>query len=785
MLPVYLLRRQRKPFLASVKLTYRCNLRCLQCPYYQMEGPELDFQQALALFDRLKERGSRIAILEGGEPMLWKDGAHSIYDLVREAKKRFVRVGMTTNGTLPLDAPVDVLWVSLDGLQATHDRLRAAPVFERVIANIRASRHPRLYAHITINSQNAAEIPELVAYLAGLVRGITVQFYYPYGGKDDAFPGFRAAGGAAGAAAGAQEARPAHPEFQRRLDRAQNQPLALRRLAGGQCQSRRLAAPGLLPGRAWAGQLRPVRLLPAHRGLAGPPGQPASHPGGAADFLFIRVGKMGAKIATLWKSRLRKFSLRFNDIVPDRDLRGCPGEFNTRWGAYLSDDTYYYILPAQELLAGRGFNPSYIFGPLFPLALAGLSLAGLDVLLAARWLNAVLFGVNLMLVGFITRRLNVPAGFAWLAAALVLLSDTVAEAHGWAMSEALGITFILLSLLLALEYFLKGERRYWWLMVVATGLALLARYASLPLVGAIAVTLFIFAPGRRWVARLANAAAFGALSLAPLALYFLRNQVVSGHPFRYLNLYVVPFTQDQITWFMYHWFSLFIPGRFLRGNEIGIGLVLLVAGAGLAAGLFLRYRNKWKDVCDRRSRSGLFVLASFIILNFMMLWLARGFTELDIFNARYLVPVLVVFLMLLCAAAGLVWKAAGRVADAALVIFFGMFLVYYGVRTADFSSKVYTTGLGYSNVGWHGSQTVEYIRAHPELSEMVSTGEMGIYFWTGRKPISLAEFPNAQELKTYICQRNGAVFLMDQMPPEIYGMTQEEVDRVLAAEKGI
>ena len=50
-----------------------------------------------------------------------------------EAKRRFFSVGITTNGTLPLDVGSDVLWVSLDGLRKTHDRLRGAPVFERII----------------------------------------------------------------------------------------------------------------------------------------------------------------------------------------------------------------------------------------------------------------------------------------------------------------------------------------------------------------------------------------------------------------------------------------------------------------------------------------------------------------------------------------------------------------------------------------------------------------------------------------------------------------------------
>ena len=49
---------------------------------------------------------------------------------------------------------------------------------------------------------------------------------------------------------------------------------------------------------------------------------------------------------------------------------------NTRLGAYLSDDTYYYIYPARDLLAGKGFHPSYIFAPLFPMVLAGISLFG-------------------------------------------------------------------------------------------------------------------------------------------------------------------------------------------------------------------------------------------------------------------------------------------------------------------------------------------------------------------------------------------------------------------------
>jgi MoaA/NifB/PqqE/SkfB family radical SAM enzyme len=185
----YVLQRDN-PLLASFKLTYRCNLRCQQCPFYSLQAEELSFPQVVDILDRLYQRGNRLVVLEGGEPMMWKDGEYSIHDVVAAARKRFFSVGMTTNGTLPLDIGVDTLWVSIDGLEKTHNDLRGAPIFSKIMENISKSQHPRLFAHITINSINADEIPALIQFLQKKVRGITVQFYYPYNHKDDLFLDF-------------------------------------------------------------------------------------------------------------------------------------------------------------------------------------------------------------------------------------------------------------------------------------------------------------------------------------------------------------------------------------------------------------------------------------------------------------------------------------------------------------------------------------------------------------------------------------------------------------------
>lgn len=170
----------RRPFLCSYKLTYACNLRCIQCPFHAYPQTQQTFTEVVQTLEQLKSRGNRIVVFEGGEPFLWKDGRYLVGDIIEEARRRFLCVGMTTNGTLPLDASPDILWVSIDGIATTHDRLRGEGTFTRVIQNIKASSHPRILAHITVNAVNVREIPTVIAELNHQVKGFTLQFYYPY-----------------------------------------------------------------------------------------------------------------------------------------------------------------------------------------------------------------------------------------------------------------------------------------------------------------------------------------------------------------------------------------------------------------------------------------------------------------------------------------------------------------------------------------------------------------------------------------------------------------------------
>jgi MoaA/NifB/PqqE/SkfB family radical SAM enzyme len=139
----------------------------------------LSYKEIKELFPFLYKEGIRILILEGGEPLLWKDDNHNFNDLIKLANEYFYSVGITTNGTLPLNIPSDIIWVSIDGLKETHNKLRGKS-FDKIINNIKNSTHPKIFANITINRLNVNEIEELIRFIAPLVKGITIQFFYPY-----------------------------------------------------------------------------------------------------------------------------------------------------------------------------------------------------------------------------------------------------------------------------------------------------------------------------------------------------------------------------------------------------------------------------------------------------------------------------------------------------------------------------------------------------------------------------------------------------------------------------
>ncbi|MGE5707359.1 MAG: radical SAM protein [Bacteroidota bacterium] len=122
--------------------TLRCNLSCRHCgsDCQKQDYPgELSTEEVLDAFSQIKEAYDPRSIMisvSGGEPLLRGD----LFPVMKAARRMGFRWGMTTNGFLVderiveqcLDAGMDTVSISLDGLEEAHNDLRQHPQsFER------------------------------------------------------------------------------------------------------------------------------------------------------------------------------------------------------------------------------------------------------------------------------------------------------------------------------------------------------------------------------------------------------------------------------------------------------------------------------------------------------------------------------------------------------------------------------------------------------------------------------------------------------------------------------
>ena len=123
----------RAPFEVSIDITNKCNLRCLHC--YNHSGNnicsnnELSDDEIINLVKDVVDMEPLNVCISGGEPLLKKDLVYKIITLI---KSKNILISMVSNGLLLDEETVqrlekcglDRIQISLDGLEAAHDKLR-------------------------------------------------------------------------------------------------------------------------------------------------------------------------------------------------------------------------------------------------------------------------------------------------------------------------------------------------------------------------------------------------------------------------------------------------------------------------------------------------------------------------------------------------------------------------------------------------------------------------------------------------------------------------------------
>src|SRR5437773_10949461 len=111
-------------------------------------------------------------------------------------------------------------------------------------------------------------------------------------------------------------------------------------------------------------------------------------------------------------------------------LGSCVLLVSTRWGIGTYPDSVVYIGVARSIFEGSGvrffndagqFVPVTQYPPLYPSVMAAFGIIGLDPLTGSRWISALLFAGNAILVAYMVYHETLSPG-ASLAAAFFSLS---------------------------------------------------------------------------------------------------------------------------------------------------------------------------------------------------------------------------------------------------------------------------------------------------------------------------------------------------------------------------
>lgn len=185
------------PTILQMEPTSHCNLRCRVCPVTTgMDRPSGDMDEGLfkKTVDELVDYLLLILFWDWGEPFL----NPNVYEMIRYARSRGIKVMSTTNGHLfaskdhaqnVVQSGLDVLVFSVDGItQETYQHYRSVGKLESVIEGIRRvvaekkslkSKTPLVNFRFIVMRHNEGEIPYLKEFARSLgVDALTLRKFY-------------------------------------------------------------------------------------------------------------------------------------------------------------------------------------------------------------------------------------------------------------------------------------------------------------------------------------------------------------------------------------------------------------------------------------------------------------------------------------------------------------------------------------------------------------------------------------------------------------------------------
>ena len=436
--------------------------------------------------------------------------------------------------------------------------------------------------------------------------------------------------------------------------------------------------------------------------------------------------------------------------------------YGTPEGLGLSDDSIGYIAGARSILGGQGYREAWLasnqpvthFPPGFSFILAMIGLSGLDPLRGAHFLNALLFGANVFLLGILGWNMTKSQVAGVTLALLFAVNASLFNVHAVAMSEPLYIFFTLAAFLTFSKYFSSsisskgsggvGGR---WLITtgVLTAFAYLTRYAGLALLATFLIALILLHD--TWKKRLSSAAIFITSTLPFIIGWGVRNKAVADNATNRTLVYH-PLTAENIEVGIYNISEFFIPVEAWRRALMKIPnfFFILIIIIGLALLIWVIYKGLKKFLKPKTEQpeilsftNGLYIfgyLAS--IISSMLL-----FDASTKFKLRILSPVYVALLILFVWLGYWAWQnrnmiLRGLIALAALLI-----LALSAYDTSNSVIKLHKGGQGYASFKWYDSTAMDFLSELPAGTHIYTNQPGPVYLYTDRPSYVLPDLVDA------------------------------------------
>jgi Fe-coproporphyrin III synthase len=174
----------RKPYIAEIDVTGKCNLRCKHCFYFKnpeyIPEKELDIDTWKTKLKSLHKQGIRRLCLVGGEPALRMEA-------IELANGLFPYIDICSNGIIKIPEHINHrIFISIDGNDDYNQKYRSRKIMDDISENYYNDK--RVVILMTLNGKNYNQINEVAEYaIKNKFDSMVFSLYTPFSEDDELY----------------------------------------------------------------------------------------------------------------------------------------------------------------------------------------------------------------------------------------------------------------------------------------------------------------------------------------------------------------------------------------------------------------------------------------------------------------------------------------------------------------------------------------------------------------------------------------------------------------------